>query len=118
MGEKASPVTLDGDKEMTLCMRIRDTTGKWNQPLLAEAQPSDDPSVILTGTAVDRAQIGFRESLRVREGNGLEFLLRTQQAGRARSEWNLNGDFDRGLLRVGVPGELIGSSDWHDLSCG
>jgi hypothetical protein len=55
VGETAGPVTLSGDKEMTLCLRIRDTTGSWDQPLLAEARPSEDLSVILTGAPVDRA---------------------------------------------------------------
>ncbi len=115
VGESTGPVTLSGDKEMSLCMRVRDASGSWDKPLLAEARPSEDLSVILAGTPVDRAQIGFRETQRVWEGNGLEFLLRTQTSGRARSEWNLNGDFDRGLLRVGVPAELIGPRDWHDV---
>ena len=50
VGESTGPVTLSGDKEMTLCMRVRDASGSWDKSLLAEARPSEDLSVILAGT--------------------------------------------------------------------
>ncbi|MHB0959121.1 MAG: LamG-like jellyroll fold domain-containing protein [Pirellulaceae bacterium] len=106
---------LDGSREMTLCMRIRDPRGSWDSPLLSTARSGEETSGILYGAQLDRSQIGFRETDRIREDTSLEFLWRANLSGRAKSEWNLTEDFDKGLLRLAVPVELIRPQDWHDV---
>jgi hypothetical protein len=107
--------SLNGSKTMTLCMRLRDSGGAWNSPLLSLADPAEKFPGLLYGAQLDRTQIGFRESLRIRQGAKLEFLWRTNRKGIGPGSWSHPPDFTNGVLRVGVPVDLINPADWHDV---
>ena len=95
-------LTLSG-KEMTLCIRMRDPEGRWNAPLFAADDKESAFGPILGG-----------------KGGRLEYLWRTSSLeDRVVPGWaagrSLSPDFANGILRIGVPAELLNPTAWHDV---
>ena len=125
---------LTGDK-MTFCIRLRDSTGKWDTPLFARHAPDDELGKVLHPAPLNRSDVGFPHARRIGEGNSIEFLWRTTpleqrvhpeyftQGGwykfiinfEAKYKPARKGDFDNGVLRLQAPTELIGPDRWHDV---
>ena len=118
---------LTGKKEMTLGIRLRDPEGRWDAPLFARYDPEDNLANILYCTRVNRDFISYETTKRVKEGKALEFLWRTEpiqsrvKPEYLESEWfkhlrdGSGQDFVDGALRIGVPTEIIGPQQWHDV---
>jgi hypothetical protein len=89
-------------KTMTLCLRVRAADGKWNSPLVAKDDRDSPFGPIVYG----------------KDGR-LEYLWQTSPlADRVLPGWKIGRkDFnlDNGLLRLGVPLEVIDPRAWHDV---
>lgn len=97
-GDADETLRLAG-KEMTLCVRLRDSAGAWNAPLFSKDDEGDEYGAILYAL----------------EGR-LEHLWRTEPAERRiDNPPGDNKEFLDGVLRVGVPADLIGAGQWHDV---
>ena len=132
---------LRGDA-MSLCMRLRDPTGRWQAPLFARDDRGDPLAEILYGTdgAAKPAHYGSAGEpgpatpwyhLFAEEGGPcrlagtralLEYRWRTRPAA-AVIRFNERRDAGdpilaearAGVLHLGVPVALIGASEWHDV---
>ncbi len=132
--EKSQTPNLNGSKETTLCMRMRDPEGAWNLPIFSNDDPNNLSSAILYGT-LDNSMIGTRELKRLKDANNVacvKFLWQGEPlAQRVLPEYiekdpahyykTLTSDkgaadnFLKGKLKVGIPVELIHPGDWHDI---
>lgn len=121
------PLDLTGKKEMTLCIRLCDPEGRWNSPLFARYDPEDNLASILYCTQVNRDFVRYETVKRIQTGKALEFLWRTTplqyrvKPEYLESEWfkhlrqHSGQDFVDGVLRIGVPTDIIGPQEWHDV---
>jgi len=92
---------LTGCKKMTLYIRMYDPEGKWNAPILALDDPATSP--VLYGTN-DRLEYNWNTTpLKDRVIPGWEIPEYASE------------DYKNGVLKIGAPAELIGSTDWHDV---
>lgn len=122
-----NPLSLDGKKEMTLCIRLCDPEGRWDAPLFASCDSKEEQGSKLYCAQVNRDFLNYEAKKRVKEEKSLEFLWRTEPLKKRvapeylESDWfkhlhNSRGsDFVDGILRVGVPTELIDQQQWHDV---
>ena len=121
-------------KEMTFCIRMRDSSGKWNMPLFGRYDKDDPLNSILCGVDVDTkpfllnspyylfAEEGEEQATRGSKAL-LEFQWRTEPLdciikrfkNRADDEDPIVNDARNGVLPLRVPVELIGPTDWHDV---
>ena len=120
-------------KEMTLCIRMRDSLGKWDMPLFGRYDGDDPLSGILYGVDVDTkpfllnspyylfAEKGEEQATRGSKAL-LEFRWRTEPLDRVIERFKNREDDDpivsdarNGVLPLRVPVELIGPTDWHDV---
>jgi hypothetical protein len=136
VGQQGAAPDLSGKKQMTLCLRMRDTGGKWDTPLLSRQAPEDKYAGVLYSTGVNRSHLSYQASQRARQGRALEYLWRTEPLERRvkpeyfNYEWSKwlagdpsapsyfspnNTDFRDGVLRLQAPMELIGPGEWHDI---
>ncbi len=127
---------------MSLCMRLRDPTGRWQAPLFARDDRGDPLAEILYGTdgAAKPAHYGSAGEpgpatpwyhLFAEEGGPgrlagtralLEYRWRTRPAAAVIRFNDRRGAGDpilaearAGVLHLGVPVALIGASEWHDV---
>ncbi len=135
--EAAEALHLGGDK-MTLCIRLRDSAGKWDVPLFARHAPNDPFGKILYPAPLNKAMVGFPQLHRIKEDKAVEFLWRTTPLkdrvapkyynegkptgwfkfvvdGEAKYDQVTEGDFVAGVLRLQAPTDLIGRGRWHDI---
>ena len=97
-GASDDAVQLAGN-EMTLCIRLLDTSGAWKTSLFSKDDPDDEYAAILYGV----------------DGR-LEHLWRTEPAERRiQSPPGDNKEFHDGVLRIGVPADFVGADQWHDV---
>lgn len=120
-------IDLSGKKEMTLCIRLCDTKGGWNSPIFARYDNEDNLSKILYCAKVNRDFISYETAKRIKDEKSLEFMLRTEPLQNRvkpeflESDWykhlcNIGGqDFVNGIMRIGVPTDIIGLREWHDI---
>ena len=120
-------IDLTGKKEMTLCIRLYDPEGNWNAPIFSRYDTEENISKILHCTQVNRDFISYETAKRVKEGKAIEFVLQTEplkdrvKPEFLESDWykhlhNISGqDFVDGVMRIGVPMEIIGLREWHDI---
>lgn len=133
-GQDADPgLSLTG-KEMTICIRLQNPSGKWNSPLFGRYDGGDPLSNILYGVNVDTKPFLLKSPfyLFAEEGGAhpaegprdlLEFRWRTKPLdhiidrfkGRPEGEDPIADDARNGVLPLRVPVELIGPTDWHDV---
>ena len=91
-------------KEMTLCIRMQNHSDEWNMPILAKSDPNDEFGTLL-----------------YQKDGMLEYLWRTSPAkDRVSPDWfnsqkNLPAEFLNGILRIGVPIDMIGACGWQDV---
>jgi len=91
-------------KEMTLCIRMSNQSEKWDIPIFTKNDPVDPFSSIL-----------------VQKDGMLKYIWQTSPAReRVSPDWfknqkNLPVDFFNGILRIGVPVDMIGNNAWHDI---
>ena len=119
-------------KEMTMCIRMRDSLGKWNMPLFGRYDRDDPLSGILCGVDVNTKSFLlnspyylFAEEGEEQATHGskslLEFQWRTEpldciiERFKNREEDPIVSDACNGVLPLRVPVELIGPMDWHDV---
>ena len=126
-------VNLTG-KEMTICIRIRESSGKWDAPIFSRYDRDDRLSNILCGVDANTKPFLFNSPYYMFAKKGespsakaskaiLEFMWRTRP-----EECVINRFRDReegkdaivdnardGILHLRVPVELIGATDWHDV---
>ena len=128
--------------EMSLCMRLRDPTGRWDAPLFARDDRGDPLAAILYGTdgvakplhygsAVERGPATPYYHLFAEQGGAyrlagsralLEYRWRTRPAGPV-IRFNESGNASdlilaearAGVLHLGVPVALVGATAWHDV---
>jgi beta-fructofuranosidase len=120
-------IDLDGKKEMTLCIRLCDIEGNWNSPIFARYDLEDNLSKILYCAQVNRNFISYETAKRIQDGKSLEFTWRTEPLQNRvkpeflESDWykhlcNIGGqDFVDGIMRIGVPVDIISLRQWHDI---
>jgi beta-fructofuranosidase len=120
-------IDLTGKKEMTLCIRLYDPEGNWNKPIFSRYDTEGNISKILHCAQVNRDFISYNTSKRAKEGKAIEFVLQTEplkdrvKPEFLESDWynhlhNIGGqDFVDGKMRIGVPMEIIGLQEWHDI---
>lgn len=120
-------IDLSEKKEMTLCIRLCDTEGNWDSPIFARYDTDDSLSKILYCAKVNRDFISYETAKRIKGGKSLEFAWRTEPLQNRvkpeflESDWykhlcNIGGqDFIDGIMRIGVPVDIIGLREWHDI---
>lgn len=120
-------IDLSGKKEMTLCIRLCDSAGNWNSPIFARYDIEDKLSKILHCTQVNENFISYETAKHIKDKKFLEFIWKTEPLkNRVRQEffdsdwfkhlYNISGDdFLDGIMRIGVPIDIIGSKQWHDI---
>jgi beta-fructofuranosidase len=135
--EVEEALQLKGDK-LTICIRLRDTAGRWDTPLFSRMTPDDPYGKILYSSPLNKSHIGYPHIERIKTGNSIEFLWRTtpikervrpeyltQENSSSTFGWHTKweaenipsrkGDFNNGLLHLNAPIDLIGEDDWHDI---
>ena len=118
-------------KEMTMCIRLRDSSGKWNVPLFSRYDRNDPLSGILYGVGVDSKPFllnspyylfAEEEQANRAARTLLEFQWRTEPLDCIIERFRNRDDVDpivsdarNGVLPLRVPVEMIGATDWHDV---
>lgn len=126
LGQGGAAIDLSGKKQMTLCLRVKSTEGKWDGSLLSLERPEEKHAGILYSAPVNHAYLSYETSQRIRQGQALEFLWRTDPLkDRVRPEYfdyelskdysRMNAGFLDGVLRLQAPIELMGPDQWHDF---
>jgi hypothetical protein len=101
VGDAALAVT---GPEMTLCMRLKDTSQAWDAPLLAKDNPHDAYGTILSAS----------------DGH-LRYVWRTTPAAERTTTPStdapdyLKEDYLNGVMRLNAPVAMIGAGGWHDV---
>jgi hypothetical protein len=122
-GEKATQPSITG-KFMTLCIRLRHPAGKWDAPVLRRLEPGGGITRLVYGTDLTGLTLAHRERQRIQGGRALTYLWQTTPGSEhvrpaiyQTSEKGRLGlpDYQRGVLRLSSPMDLVGPSDWHDL---
>ncbi len=120
-------VDLSGKKEMTFCIRLCDITGNWDSPIFARYDVEDRLSKILHCAQINENFISYETKERIQDSKSLEFIWRTETLkNRVKQEfldsdwfkhlYNISAtDFVDGILRIGVPVDIIGPQQWHDV---
>ncbi len=98
VGEEALKLT---GPEMTLCLRMKDTSQAWDAPLLAKDDPNDAYGTILSA-GEGQLRYVWRTSPAVERTTALQFD-------------NSTPDYLNGVMRLNAPTAVIGQSGWHDV---
>ncbi|WP_165232699.1 LamG-like jellyroll fold domain-containing protein [Aquisphaera insulae] len=122
-GDNAAFPRIDG-KFMTLCIRLRDPSGKWDAPVLGRLAPDEADTDLLRGDDARGLALGERERARLKEGRALTYTWRTApgrdhvREGIYQTTEKFRLDlptYREGVLRISAPFDLAGPRDWHDV---